>query len=77
MSSGPKTIIIKYFQISCLHDFLPAELLQDELKSKWEVDKAILEESTSIADKKYNEINEQVICSQSSIFLFVNDLSFV
>ncbi|XP_062012161.1 nuclear-pore anchor [Rosa rugosa] len=31
----------------------------DELKSRWEVDKAMLEESASIAEKKYNEINEQ------------------
>ncbi|KAG6675327.1 hypothetical protein I3842_15G095500 [Carya illinoinensis] len=30
-----------------------------ELKSKWEVEKTILEESKNEAEKKYNEINEQ------------------
>lgn len=33
---------------------------QTELKSKWEVEKIILEESNNAAEKKYNEINEQV-----------------
>ena len=35
--------------------------LQNELKSKWEFEKAILEESKNVAEKKYIEINEQVI----------------
>ncbi|XP_050371497.1 nuclear-pore anchor [Argentina anserina] len=40
-----------------LNDALKSE--NDELKSKWDVDKVLLEESASIAEKKYNEINEQ------------------
>lgn len=39
--------------------------LQNELKSKWEFEKARLEESKNVAEKKYNEINEQVIVVHS------------
>lgn len=34
--------------------------LQDDLKAKWEVGKAALEESKNEAERKYKEINEQV-----------------
>ncbi|KAJ6322496.1 hypothetical protein OIU77_012355 [Salix suchowensis] len=31
----------------------------DELKSKWEVEKSMIEESKNLAEKKYDELNEQ------------------
>ena len=34
---------------------------QNELKVNWEVEKSALEESKNEAEKKYNDINEQVI----------------
>ena len=34
--------------------------LQDDLKAKWEVGKAVLEEAKNEAERKYKEINEQV-----------------
>ncbi|KAF9677029.1 hypothetical protein SADUNF_Sadunf08G0064800 [Salix dunnii] len=33
--------------------------LRDELKSKWEVEKSMIEESKNLAEKKYDELNEQ------------------
>lgn len=40
---------------------LALELLQNELKVMWEVEKSVLEVAKNEAVKKYNEINEQVI----------------
>jgi hypothetical protein len=34
--------------------------LQDDLKAKWEVGKAVLEDAKNEAERKYKEINEQV-----------------
>lgn len=45
-------IIIWY--ILCIH-------LQNELKAKWETEKSMLEKSKNEAEKKYSEINEQVL----------------
>ena len=43
-------------------DFPPFfSTLQNELKMKWETEKAAIEESKNDAEKKYNELNEQVI----------------
>lgn len=36
---------------------------QNEIKSRWEEQKSMLEESKNEAEKKYIEINEQVIDS--------------
>lgn len=37
-----------------------AYVSQSDLKAKWETEKLMLENSKSEAEKKYNEINEQV-----------------
>jgi hypothetical protein len=50
---------------------IPFCALQNELKAKWEVEKAMLEGSKNDAEKKYNEINEQVssLCCNILIYL--------
>ncbi|KAB2636957.1 nuclear-pore anchor [Pyrus ussuriensis x Pyrus communis] len=47
----------KMSELRKLADALKGE--NNELKSKWEFEKAILEESKNVAEKKYIEINEQ------------------
>ena len=38
---------------------------QNELKGKWEVEKSMLEVAKNEAEKKYDEINEQVIAQNA------------
>lgn len=45
----------------CYSDFKGCFCPQDELKTKWEKEKSILEESKAHAEKKYKELDEQVI----------------